>query len=219
MSGSNQALPFLEPSFELLVATLRMQAEMNMDCCRCPASQIAPRQPANGPPFIVCDAGGPDKGNLTTEESRGLENSSRSAVPVRHERERGRRRRQSGGSTNPHPREANSAANGAARISCAWSSWAAVQRWVPTIGCSCDVCVSGPARQPAAAFIVFGKAYGARRYDMDFRQQRAAARHPKLDDTLPHAHADHILRLDDVRPFFRQRPVRFTPPRTRWTPS
>lgn len=78
MSGSDQTLPFLEPSFEFLVATLRMQSEMNLGLIAMPGQD----KPA--PPNLMLARHFIDlmamlvektKGNLTTEESRGLENS------------------------------------------------------------------------------------------------------------------------------------------------
>ena len=78
MSGSDQHLSFLEPSFEFLVATLRMQAEMNLGLLP------APGENNPTPPNLMLARHFIDlmamlvektKGNLTVEESRGIENS------------------------------------------------------------------------------------------------------------------------------------------------
>jgi phosphoribosyl 1,2-cyclic phosphate phosphodiesterase len=81
---------------------------------------------------------------------------------------------------------------------------------VPTIGCSCSVCLSDDPRDNRLrpSIVV--------RYDgrvvlidttPDFRQQALRARLDRLDAILfTHSHADHIMGLDDVRPFnYRQR--------------
>lgn len=76
---------------------------------------------------------------------------------------------------------------------------------VPTIGCKCKVCTSEDPRdkrlRPSIAVL-----YGGRTVLVDstpdFRQQALAAPIARLDAILyTHAHADHILGLDDVRPF------------------
>jgi phosphoribosyl 1,2-cyclic phosphate phosphodiesterase len=80
---------------------------------------------------------------------------------------------------------------------------------VPTIGCDCKVCSSEDPRDTRLRPSVLV------RYDghnvlidttPDFRQQALRAKIPRLDAILfTHAHADHILGLDDVRPYnFRQ---------------
>jgi len=81
---------------------------------------------------------------------------------------------------------------------------------VPTIGCTCVVCRSpDPRDQRLRPSILI-------RYDgynvvvdtsPDFRAQVLRARLEKLDAILyTHSHADHILGLDDVRPFnYRQK--------------
>lgn len=76
---------------------------------------------------------------------------------------------------------------------------------VPTIGCQCKVCTSADPRDKRLRPSV------AVRWDNhcvvidtgpDFRQQMLAARIDKLDAVLyTHAHADHILGIDDLRPF------------------
>jgi phosphoribosyl 1,2-cyclic phosphate phosphodiesterase len=81
---------------------------------------------------------------------------------------------------------------------------------VPTIGCDCKVCTSADPRdrrlRPSVCV----------RWDdhvvlidagPDFRQQAIQAKIGRLDAVLfTHAHADHILGIDDLRPFnFHQR--------------
>ena len=76
---------------------------------------------------------------------------------------------------------------------------------VPTIGCNCKVCTSADPRDNRLRPSVLV------RYDRrcvlidttpDFRQQALRARIPRLDAVLfTHAHADHIMGLDDVRPY------------------
>src|SRR5579859_1827748 len=81
---------------------------------------------------------------------------------------------------------------------------------VPTIGCDCAVCHSADPRdnrlrpsilvQHAGKNIVIDTT-------PDFREQALRARLERLDAVVyTHAHADHILGLDDIRPFnYRQR--------------
>jgi phosphoribosyl 1,2-cyclic phosphate phosphodiesterase len=81
---------------------------------------------------------------------------------------------------------------------------------VPTIGCECKVCTSRDPRdnrlRPSVAI-----AYEGRNVLIDttpdFRTQALRARLARLDAVLfTHAHADHIMGLDDIRPFnFRQK--------------
>jgi phosphoribosyl 1,2-cyclic phosphate phosphodiesterase len=81
---------------------------------------------------------------------------------------------------------------------------------VPTIGCTCEVCSSGDPRDKRLRPSILLQ-YDARNVVVDttpdFRQQVLRAGLSRLDAILyTHAHADHILGLDDVRPFnFRQR--------------
>jgi len=81
---------------------------------------------------------------------------------------------------------------------------------VPTIGCGCAVCTSQDPRDSRLRPSVLLR-YGGRNVLIDttpdFRQQALRARLERLDAVLfTHSHADHIMGLDDVRPFnFRQR--------------
>lgn len=81
---------------------------------------------------------------------------------------------------------------------------------VPTIGCHCAVCTSADPRdnrlRPSIVFQYGGRAVLVDTTP-DFRQQ--ALRHglSRVDAILyTHSHADHILGLDDIRPYnFRQK--------------
>src|SRR5262249_43053709 len=81
---------------------------------------------------------------------------------------------------------------------------------VPTIGCHCDVCRSADPRDNRLRPSVL-LTYGGRNVLIDttpdFRLQALRAQIERLDAILfTHAHADHIMGLDDVRPFnFRQK--------------
>jgi phosphoribosyl 1,2-cyclic phosphate phosphodiesterase len=84
---------------------------------------------------------------------------------------------------------------------------------VPTIGCHCKVCKSEDPRdrrlRPSIAVRSEG---GCAIIDTgpDFRQQVLRAGIEKIDAVLfTHAHADHILGLDDLRPFnfFQKEPI------------
>ncbi len=80
---------------------------------------------------------------------------------------------------------------------------------VPTIGCTCKVCTSGdPRDRRLRPSVVFRYAADGRERTVlvdtspDFRQQALAAGFRRLDAILyTHDHADHIMGLDDVRPF------------------
>jgi len=81
---------------------------------------------------------------------------------------------------------------------------------VPTIGCHCAVCRSDDPRDQRlrpSIFIQYGDHGILIDTTPDFRQQALRARIERLDAILfTHSHADHIMGLDDVRPFnFRQR--------------
>ncbi|MEX2263782.1 MAG: MBL fold metallo-hydrolase [Bryobacteraceae bacterium] len=81
---------------------------------------------------------------------------------------------------------------------------------VPTIGCHCDVCTSTDPRDKRLRPSIL-VAYGGRNVLIDttpdFRTQALRAGIERLDAVLfTHEHADHIMGLDDVRPFnFRQK--------------
>ncbi|MBM3727047.1 MAG: MBL fold metallo-hydrolase [Acidobacteria bacterium] len=80
---------------------------------------------------------------------------------------------------------------------------------VPMIGCSCAVCTSADPRDQRLRPSVLFEFNGCRvliDVTPDFRQQALRHRFTKLDAVLfTHAHADHILGIDDLRPFnFRQ---------------
>jgi len=81
---------------------------------------------------------------------------------------------------------------------------------VPTIGCRCDVCISADPRDQRLRPSVLLR-YAGRNVLIDttpdLRQQALRAGIRNLDAVLyTHSHADHIMGLDDVRPFnFRQK--------------
>jgi len=75
---------------------------------------------------------------------------------------------------------------------------------VPTIGCTCRVCTSSDPRDQRTRPSIMLQ-YGGRCVLIDttpdFRQQAIRERIRHIDAILyTHAHADHILGLDDVRP-------------------
>jgi phosphoribosyl 1,2-cyclic phosphate phosphodiesterase len=81
---------------------------------------------------------------------------------------------------------------------------------VPTIGCHCPVCSSSDPRdrrlRPSVLVRYMGRTVVVDTTP-DFRQQMLRAAVERLDAVLvTHAHADHIMGLDDVRPFnYRQK--------------
>jgi phosphoribosyl 1,2-cyclic phosphate phosphodiesterase len=81
---------------------------------------------------------------------------------------------------------------------------------VPTIGCHCEVCSSNDPRDNRLRPSILVR-YGGRNILIDttpdFRTQALRAKINRLDAILfTHEHADHIMGLDDVRPFnFRQK--------------
>lgn len=81
---------------------------------------------------------------------------------------------------------------------------------VPTIGCHCAVCTSSDPRDQRlrpSVLLTYGGCNVVIDTTPDFRSQVLRARVERLDAILfTHAHADHIMGLDDVRPFnYRQR--------------
>jgi len=76
---------------------------------------------------------------------------------------------------------------------------------VPTLGCHCAVCESeDPLDKRTRPSVLL--TYGGRNVVIDttpdFRYQAMRARIDRLDAVLyTHAHADHILGLDDIRPY------------------
>ena len=81
---------------------------------------------------------------------------------------------------------------------------------VPTVGCGCKVCRSYDPRDNRLRPSVYFQADGYRMVidtSPDFRQQAIRYQVPRVDAVLfTHGHADHILGLDDLRPFnFHQR--------------
>jgi phosphoribosyl 1,2-cyclic phosphate phosphodiesterase len=81
---------------------------------------------------------------------------------------------------------------------------------VPAIGCTCDVCTSADPRDNRLRPSIL-VSYDGRNVLIDttpdFRTQALRARMSRLDAVLfTHSHADHMMGLDDIRPFnFRQR--------------
>jgi phosphoribosyl 1,2-cyclic phosphate phosphodiesterase len=91
---------------------------------------------------------------------------------------------------------------------------------VPTIGCTCPVCHSADPRDTRLRPSILIRHEGqniAIDTTPDFRTQVLRAHIDRLDAIVfTHAHADHILGLDDVRPFnFHQKkhiPIYASPP-------
>lgn len=81
---------------------------------------------------------------------------------------------------------------------------------VPTIGCTCEVCTSNDQRnqrtRPSIMLDYDGRCVLIDTTP-DFRQQAIRERITRIDAILyTHAHADHILGLDDVRPLSFRNP-------------
>ncbi len=81
---------------------------------------------------------------------------------------------------------------------------------VPTVGCFCDVCTSTDPRDNRlrpSVLVSWDGHHVLIDTTPDFRAQAIRATIPRIDAILfTHSHADHIMGLDDVRPFnFRQR--------------
>lgn len=76
---------------------------------------------------------------------------------------------------------------------------------VPTIGCHCEVCRSDDPRDKRlrpSILVSFGGRNVLIDTTPDFRQQALRARIERIDAILfTHSHADHVMGLDDVRPF------------------
>jgi len=76
---------------------------------------------------------------------------------------------------------------------------------VPTLGCHCVVCDSADPldkRTRPSVLLAFGGRNVVIDTTPDFRYQAMRAKIDRLDAVLyTHAHADHILGLDDIRPF------------------
>lgn len=80
---------------------------------------------------------------------------------------------------------------------------------VPMIGCHCKVCTSSDPRDQRSRASIYVEHNGSViLFDTtpDFRSQALRTHMPRLDAIVfTHAHADHLMGLDDVRPFnFRQ---------------
>src|SRR5579863_3098194 len=83
---------------------------------------------------------------------------------------------------------------------------------VPTIGCTCDVCHSTDPRDRRlrpSVLISFDGHCVLIDTTPDFRYQALRTPIPRIDAVLyTHSHADHIMGLDDLRPFnYMQRQV------------
>ncbi|MGH9488041.1 MAG: MBL fold metallo-hydrolase [Terriglobales bacterium] len=81
---------------------------------------------------------------------------------------------------------------------------------VPTLGCRCPVCNSSDPRDQRLRPSIW-LSYGGHQVVIDttpdFRQQALRAALPALDALLfTHSHADHIMGMDDIRPFNFGRP-------------
>jgi phosphoribosyl 1,2-cyclic phosphate phosphodiesterase len=81
---------------------------------------------------------------------------------------------------------------------------------VPSLGCHCAVCESSDPhdkRMRASALLSWGGHNVVIDTTPDFRSQALRAKLDRLDAVIyTHAHADHIMGLDDIRPYnFHQR--------------
>lgn len=81
---------------------------------------------------------------------------------------------------------------------------------VPTVGCHCDVCTSNDPRDKRlrpSILVSYQEHNILIDTTPDFRTQALRARIDHLDAVLfTHAHADHVMGLDDLRPFnFRKK--------------
>src|SRR5438477_870958 len=81
---------------------------------------------------------------------------------------------------------------------------------VPTVGCHCDVCTSKDPRDKRlrpSILVSYQEHNVLIDTTPDFRTQALRAKIAHLDAVLfTHSHADHVMGLDDVRPFnFRQK--------------
>ena len=76
---------------------------------------------------------------------------------------------------------------------------------VPVIGCDCEVCQSADPRDQRLRPALLLETAGVRVVidcGPDFRQQMIRARVPGIDAiVITHEHNDHVIGLDDVRPF------------------
>ena len=76
---------------------------------------------------------------------------------------------------------------------------------VPTLGCHCAVCESKDPldkRTRPSVLLAYGKRNVVIDTTPDFRLQAMRSRMDRLDAVIyTHGHADHILGLDDIRPF------------------
>jgi phosphoribosyl 1,2-cyclic phosphate phosphodiesterase len=76
---------------------------------------------------------------------------------------------------------------------------------VPVIGCDCEVCISSDSRDNrlrSAALLTSGSTNILIDAGPDFRQQMLRAKVHHLDAILlTHEHNDHVIGLDDIRPF------------------
>ena len=86
---------------------------------------------------------------------------------------------------------------------------------VPLLGCSCPVCTSADPRDRrlrTSAHVVAHTDAGPVRLQIDagpdFREQALRAHLPTADALLiTHEHFDHVMGLDDLRPFFFRNPA------------